>query len=176
MRLLSYGQHGAGTFRYTSETKKFLGLDCSILDQEVTGSKPTIACVSIVNNFAVKVRQPLEESSNVTKCACTVNIPIWLNRVYTEDVDLLITTQEGTTPFNPSGEDIRPSVDGEDYTTTSGVVTILAGDQYGYFNVDLLDNPSNNEKSYFKVNLVDVVSNNLCTSSLNTKIVIQPTG
>lgn len=176
MQLISYGQFSHGVFRWTDKEQKFSGKGCEVLEQEHTGSKPTTSCKVAVLAAPVSVVQP-ENDIFATKCACTINVPIYINRAWSTDVDLNVVTVEPYLSYNPSGYIIRPSVEGEDYTYSSGVVTITQGNTYENFSIDLLDNPADNVKNFFTINVTSIENRTICQNTIySTIVVIHPTG
>lgn len=180
MRLYATGVFGDGFFNYTLETEKLIGRGCVVLKQEHTGSKPNTACKVAIKAIPVA---PMYYASDllVEKCDCVISVPITLNRAWSSDVDLYLTTYADGI-YNPSGETIRAAVSGEDYHSISGVLTLTAGSTSGNFDVTLINNTGDNVKTYFSVIINSVEYGTICetdfdiSNTVYRKVVIQPTG
>lgn len=163
------------TFKYTKESKKFIGRSCQILNIETVNNKLDESCFVMLKAYPVSVNTDINQYE-FTSCSCTGSIPIYLNRIHNEDVNLTLRTRQPSTSITISGEVVRPSVSGQDYTHASGTIVIPSGSLYANFNVSLLQWTGDNLTNYFYVDSIYNNPRNLCNYAHTINVVILPTG
>lgn len=166
----------SGIARYSTEWRKFSGKSCITLEKEYSYSstKPASDCFSMVTANPISINRYSNLTIYTDECACSINVPIYLNREHSEDVDLLITTVQPTISIDASGN-ADPALNGVDYTHNSGEYTVPSGSLYTNFPVTLLGGST--VRNYFQVKVFTNTSRNICSTSLPTtyNIIIEPT-
>lgn len=168
-----YGSSGiSGRFKYTSEQQRFIGRACNVVKLESNINKLTTSCFSMLKSNPVTI-YPTNKNHTVCKCDCTINIPIYLNRAHTEDVELVFRTNQGVGSITYDGDVYIPAVTGQDFYSASGVVTIGSGEMYGNFPVDIINNTGNPDNTYFNISLLRNPTDNVCISSYNFNVFVK---
>lgn len=171
----SGGNYGSsepsGKFKYTSEWQRFIGRACNVVKLESSVNKLTTSCFSMLKSNPVTI-YPTDKSHIICKCDCTANIPIYLNRAHTEDVELVFKTNQRSSNITYNGSSYIPAVTGQDFYSASGTVTIGSGEMYGNFPVNIINN-SGSPDSYFNISLLRNPTDNICTSSYNFNVFIK---
>lgn len=161
-----------GRFVYTSEWKRFLGRSCNVVKLESNLNKLTTSCFSMVKSNPLTL-YPINSKYTVCKCDCTANIPIYLNRVNHEDVNLVFKTNQMVGNKTIDGESYIPAIAGEDFYSYSGSITIGSGEMYGSIPINIINNSGNSNDSYFNIILLRNPTNNICLNSYNFNILIK---
>lgn len=168
-----YGSPGtSGHFKYTSEWQRFIGRACNIVKLESSVNKLTTSCFSMLKSNPVTI-YPTDKSHTICKCDCTANIPIFLNRKSTEDVDLVFRTKQGISNINYEDKEYIPAVVGSGFYSASGEMTIPSGHMYGNFPVDIINDSGNLNDTYFKIELLRNTSNNICYTDYSFNVLIE---
>lgn len=166
----------SGISRYSVEWKRFTGKSCITLDKEYSGSTTTPSgdCFSMLKPDELRLKNgygPLFYN----ECGCSINIPIYLNRITYQDVQLSVATYQPTINIDYSGVVVVPALSGIDYIHHTGLYTIPSGSDYCNFPVTLIDNSSviNN---YFNVDIAYAKTRNICNNNTYTINIVLGSG
>ena len=162
----------SGRFKYTSEYERFIGRACNVVKLESSVNKLTTSCFSMLKSNPVRI-YPTNKNRLICKCDCTADIPIYINRAHTEDIELVFRTNQALSSTAYNGESYIPAIIGQDFYSASGTITIGSGEMYGNFPVDIINNTGNPDNSYFNISLLRNPTNNICTSSYSFNVFIK---
>lgn len=162
----------SGVSRYSVEWKRFTGRSCITLDKEYSASTtdPSGDCFSMLKPDELRLKNgygPLFYN----ECDCSINVPIRLNRITYQDVQLSVSTYQPTTNIDYSGV-VVPALSGIDYIHHTGLYTIPSGSDYCDFPITLIDN-SSVVNNYFNVKVAYAKTRNIChNSSYNINVIL----
>lgn len=167
----NYGSSGTSSqFKYTSEQQRFIGRSCNVLNLE-NNKVLTKSCFSMLKPNPVTI-YPKNITYEVCKCDCTVDIPIYLNRVHNEDVKLVYNTIQRVSNIIYEDELFIPAIIDSDFYYMSGEVTVVAGNIYVNFPIDIINDTGNLNNTYFTLQFLRNTTNNICGGG-NFNVVIK---
>lgn len=162
-------------FIFTKESRKFIGRSCQLLYLETVNNKIDESCFVMVQPNQIKLDSRITQHQ-IQSCACATGIPICLNRVHNEDVELYLKTTTHISNTVVSGQQVRPAVTGQDFYASSGAITIPSGSRCADFNFTLLNYTGDDVMNYFTVDVQYNKTRNICFDGYSLEVIIMPTG